>query len=262
MKKSILIIGTAFTTISLMAFGYLNTENTATQCSSQEIDSNEANINTEPAVTFFYDVDSRFMSTVTKEKLHSATSILDFLPKTQTDQVEVYQSVQVIILDDYHQTNQKATGKDEMLTTSQLNLLQTVDYSNNILIRADFQQKNNVTGELGHNYFTPHITIVPEKEAEYIYGKEQLINYLKTGSQEKINLLNPGKLQGGKLYFTVTKKGTIANVKLTATSGYPTIDDTMIELIKNNPGKWLPAENAKGEKVDQKLVFSFGTIGC
>ena len=149
-----------------------------------------------------------------------------------------------------------------MLTPAQLELIQPIDYSANILIRADFQENNKVTSALSHYYFTPHISIVPEKEANYILGKAALINYLKVNSKEKIALVEPGNLKGGKLYFTVTKDGNIANVELAATSGYPTIDNTMLNLMNTVPGMWLPAENANGEKVAQKLVFSFGTIGC
>jgi hypothetical protein len=36
----------------------------------------------------------------------------------------------------------------------------------------------------------------------------------------------------------------------------------MTELITNFPGTWEPAENSKGEKVDQELVVSFGLMGC
>jgi len=36
----------------------------------------------------------------------------------------------------------------------------------------------------------------------------------------------------------------------------------MIELITKTPGEWQPAENYKGEKVDQELVVSFGLMGC
>ena len=36
----------------------------------------------------------------------------------------------------------------------------------------------------------------------------------------------------------------------------------MIELIYKIPGTWQPAENAKGEKIDQELVLSFGLMGC
>ena len=42
------------------------------------------------------------------------------------------------------------------------------------------------------------------------------------------------------------------------TTGYPSIDEKFIELIKNIPGKWIPAENAKGEKMEQEFVFTFG----
>jgi hypothetical protein len=33
-------------------------------------------------------------------------------------------------------------------------------------------------------------------------------------------------------------------------------------MITNMPGKWNPATNSKGEKVDQELVFFFGRQGC
>jgi len=58
------------------------------------------------------------------------------------------------------------------------------------------------------------------------------------------------------------KIGTITNVKLDRTSGYLNMDKTMVELIKNTPGKWKQAENVKGENVDQELVVSFGMVGC
>ena len=70
------------------------------------------------------------------------------------------------------------------------------------------------------------------------------------------------KLQPAKLYFTVSKEGMIENVRLDRTSNFPAVDETMIELITNAPGKWIPAENSKGEKVDQELVVSFGLMGC
>jgi hypothetical protein len=47
------------------------------------------------------------------------------------------------------------------------------------------------------------------------------------------------------------------------TTGYSSLDDKFIELIKNIPGLWIPAENSKGEHVDQELVFTFGPAnGC
>jgi hypothetical protein len=68
-------------------------------------------------------------------------------------------------------------------------------------------------------------------------------------------------LKPAKLFFTVTIKGSIKNVYLDRTSGYPDVDKTMIELISKVPSAWEPAQNTKGEKVDQELVVSFGLIG-
>ena len=113
-----------------------------------------------------------------------------------------------------------------------------------------------------NNYFSPHLTIVPEMQAVYVSGKNSLIEYLKENSKEETSFVLKDKLKAGKLYFTVTKEGKISNAKVRATSGYPSIDEKMIELITNSPGKWEPAKNSEGKKVDQVLVFSFGIIGC
>ena len=52
------------------------------------------------------------------------------------------------------------------------------------------------------------------------------------------------------------------DVILISSSGYDSIDERMVGLITDLPGKWKPAENLKGQKVDEQLVFSFGLIGC
>jgi len=210
---------------------------------------------------FFYDVDSRFMMTISKESLHRARSIRDFLPKDMTEPVVSYKSVSIDIVENNRQMALQETGNSEVLTAAQIRLLRSFDYSTNFFIRADFLEKEK-NGELKDNYFSPHMTIIPETQAFYINGKGALIEYLKENSKEKTTIVEAKKLQPGKVYFTVTKKGTISNVGLLSTSGYPSIDNTMIELITKMPGKWEPAENSKGEKVDQELVFSFGLVGC
>lgn len=109
---------------------------------------------------------------------------------------------------------------------------------------------------------TTHLAVVPEKQAEYEGGKGALMNHLKENSKEARTSQQMDELKPFKLFFKVTKKGAIENIKLDGTSGYLSIDNTMMELITNAPGKWEPAENAKGEKVDQELVVSFGLTGC
>ena len=267
MKKSIIIFCFALTALSLTAF-LINWNDSATNqvdASSSKIaalDKQVLEVSNDNIITdFFYDVGTRFRA-IKKEDLGKAKSIFDFLPEEKTKRIVSYKSVKVIILDDYKQTDISETGNSDILTKAQINLLQSVNYSTNILIRTDYQQKNKETNELEDNYSTPYLTIVPEKQAIYSSGNDALIKYLKENSKEKTTIAQENKLQPGKLYFTVTKKGTITNVNVVQTSGYISIDKTMIELIINLPEKWEPAENSKGEKVDQKLVFSFGLIGC
>lgn len=269
MKKRILIISIVLSTLVLLAFGFINWSDAQIErvkpLSSKDVamdqpfaeDNNEGDL-----VEFFYDVDSRFMRTLTKEDLSKARSINDFLSEDMTQDVITYKSVSIIIIENDGQTEIKETGSSEILTTAQRKLLRDSDYSTNFFVRADYKQKNKDTGVLEDNYFTPYITIVPEKQAVYVDGKDALLAYLKENSKEKTAIVEENKLQPGKLFFTITKKGDVSNVTLGPSSGYPSIDQTMLELITNAPGKWEAAENSKGEKVEQQLVFSFGLVGC
>ena len=56
-------------------------------------------------------------------------------------------------------------------------------------------------------------------------------NYLKDKSFEARANVQVDNLQPAKLYFTVTKTGTIENVKLDRSSNYLDVDKKMIELI-------------------------------
>lgn len=259
-----ILLSLSLTTVGCMsmndsATGQVETSNTQVVAFDQQVvaDSKDRLI-----PKFSYDVDSRFIATLTKEDLHKARSLADLFPGEQTESIVSCHSVWIIILDDYRETEQSAAGVSEVFNPAMINLLQSVDYSANILVKANYRQKNEETDEWRGFYSTPHITIVPEKQAVYIPGKAALIEYLKANSVGKTALVQKDKLKSGKLYFTVSQEGTISDVKLASTSGYPAIDQTMIDIITQAPGKWEAAENAKGEKVDQDLVFSFGTIGC
>ncbi len=242
MKKNILIFCAVLTTFSLMAFGYINWSN------NKQVD-----------LDLVYNVDSRFMTTITKEDLHKATSVLDIVPKKAEGWWEVsFQTVTVAVLQDGDEIS--VIGDDKVLNAAQIKLLQSTDYSTNFYIKARGKNKHPDTGKIEDYVY--YLTVIPEKEAEYTSGHDALIAYLKENSKEKTAIIKEDKLQPGKVSFTITKEGTIANVKLTSTSGYPSVDEALVELITNMPEKWNPATNSKGEKVDQKLVFFFGSEGC
>ena len=268
MKKSTLILSTVFSSLILIIFGFVNSNNSEIG-QSEPIINKTVSINKQVSekaknnifTDFIYDVGPRF-SAIKKREVDKATSITAFLDEKQLQTIVSLKSVSIILINGDKRTDTKTTGHSEKLTTTQLKLLQSFDYSTSFLIRAEYQQINKVTGELEDSYATPHLTIVPEKEANYLKGKYALKKFLKEKSKIARTDVDPKKLKPAKLYFTVTKKGTIENVKLDRSSGYPLVDEKMIELINNTPERWNPAENYKGEKVDQELVVSFGLMGC
>ena len=89
-----------------------------------------------------------------------------------------------------------------------------------------------------------------------------VIEYLKENSKEEVAIIEQDQLSACRVHFTVTKKGTIKNVKLYSTSGYSTVDKMLVEMVSTMPEKWDPATNSKGDNVDQELVFFFGKAGC
>ena len=241
MKKSILVVLTAVGTLALAAFSFLNKEDTT------DLD-------------LVYKVDSRHTATISKNDLHNATSVLDIVPKIATDWWKVeFQKVSVTVIGkDGEET--RFEGNSKTLNAAQVMLLQSTDYSTNFYINASSMKGHPSTGErIDYAYY---FTIIPENEAEYIGGHDKLINYLKEGTKDKTVSINQDQLKPGQVSFTVTKDGTVKNIKLLNTSGYPTIDEALLELISNMPEKWQPATNLKGESVEQELIFFFGEEGC
>lgn len=242
MKKSILIFCSVLTAFSFMAFGYMNWSH-----------------NAKADLDLVYNVDSRFMATITKEDLHKATSVLDIVPKEAKGWWEVsFTTVKVAVLHDDDEIS--VIGDQKELSAAQIKLLQSTDYSTNFYIKARSKTIHPETGKIEDYVY--YLTVIPENEAEYINGHDALIEYLKVSSNDKTAIIKEDKLKPGKVSFTVTKTGTIENVKLNSTSGYPSVDETLIEVVSNMTEKWNPATNSKGEKVDQELVFFFGLQGC
>jgi len=65
-----------------------------------------------------------------------------------------------------------------------------------------------------------------------------------------------------KLYFTINTDGEVSNIYQDDDCGFDKIDRAMLELLKNLPGKWVTAENAACQKMEQELVISYGLVGC
>lgn len=268
MKKKFLFFGVLIIILSFTTYGFINWENikpaseeSALVINNEILPSEQPKKDNKVFEGFIYDIGPRFAA-IKKSDIDNATSINDFFDEEHIERIEKLNAVSVILVIDDKQSEIREIGKNEMLNKEQLTLLHSLDYSTNFIIRTDYLEKNDVSGMLEHAYSTPHLTIVPEKQASHFMTKETLKSYFKENCKDVLENVDPEKFLAAKLYFTVAKDGTVKNVKLDRDSGYPEVDNRMIELINKLPGTWDPAENSQGEKVEQELVISFGLMGC
>ena len=106
------------------------------------------------------------------------------------------------------------------------------------------------------------MTVIPEVEAEYEGGEQAMVRYLRDKMEDQTSFIDMSKVKPGRIKFTVDKKGIIRNVNLDSTVGFSEIDEAFMRHIAMMPGKWAPAKNAKGENIDQELIFFYGSFGC
>ncbi len=256
MKKNILITGATLAVLGLTAFNFMPSKH-------ETITISETSSRIKVGITevdFVYDVDSRFLKTVTKTQAANARTLYNLFSEDETAGMSAFRDIKITVYDLENEQSAKSTSGD--FTSTQIKLLAAAPYSTNFSIEASCTFQNPFSGKMEPYDFVYYMTIVPEKEAAYSAGNEALINYLKMNSTFDIIGVNKKRLSAGKVHFVVSRNGQINSVRLESSSGYEKIDARMMELISNLPGEWTPATNAAGEKVNQELVFSFGTMGC
>jgi hypothetical protein len=209
-----------------------------------------------------FDLAPRFIATVTKEQLRAARTIHDIVPSEPDREIVSYSSVSIRTIVDDKQTDIVAVGTSPVLDRAQLELLRSLDYSSDFLVRSEFTERDPATGLTRGNYASPHVTIVPEHQAANSLGKEALVAHVRNGTTALAHVVDPKALRAGMVQFTVDRTGTVAKLRLTGSSGYPLLDQRVLELLNTLPGTWQAATNAAGEAVEQDFVFSFGVVGC
>lgn len=268
MKKSILFFGIALIILGVSAYSFVDWDDKEiAKLETSEISEVNSNTGTSSEKKknifdgFIYDIGPRF-APINKEIVKNATSIDAFYDEILLKEIETLKSVTVILVIDDEQSEIRKIGYSSEFNEAQLEFLKSIDYDTNFIVRSEYLKKNVETGELEDSYSSPHLTVVPAKKATYFMGIETLKNYFKENCKEELVNVDPEKLLPAKIFFTVNKNGTIENAHQDRPSGYPEVDKKMIELINNLPGSWEPAENSKGEIVEQELVVSFGLMGC
>ncbi len=219
MKKRLLFVCAVLATFSLMAFSYMNWSNHSTDHEVKPYSATYipeyyfVNLNNKQAdPDFFYEVDSRFLKTITKTDLQNAKTVSDIFSDNEIKGIESFRDVNIVILPRNEDKFEK--GDSNEFNSAQLNLLRSTDYSTNICIEAFCNRKISETGKIEEQCFVYYITIVPEKEyvmsnVHYLSGK-LIVQYLK----DAISFVSVYNLSGEKLYdLDLPGVGTISGFK-------------------------------------------------
>ena len=263
MKRLTIIASTVIITFTLTAFTYSNRNGTPTNKPSCQATKEIA------PPSFFYNLSSYAINTISKEKIHNAITISDLIPEYTIQEdlnnnITSLRDVKIRVEEEGALCTgpMSEKGNGNSLCHEQINLLKTSDYSATFFLEGYLTNYDSEGGSNYDRYFNYNMTVVPEHQATYKAGNESFIDYLTTECQATIAKVQSGNLKSGKISFIVNKKGGISNLDINSTCGYPSVDERMIELMNNLPNAWNVATNGKGEKVNQTLVFSYGLGGC
>jgi TonB family protein len=206
-----------------------------------------------------YEVRAKETRPVTVETLNRSKSLVDFIPGYPESWISSYVSVEILTSSDGIQ--HKATGPNQLLTAEQKNILSSAGLGANIIVNVIYKYDDLATNSVEKKQVNVSMTVVPETEAEYVGGREELNKYLRKNVSDRIPKEASAKLKQGMIVFTVNEEGEIVNAKISNTSGDPATDKLFVEAINNMP-KWKPAQNSKGVKVRQGFEFSIVVGGC
>ncbi|AUC82432.1 energy transducer TonB [Lacinutrix sp. Bg11-31] len=251
----LIFIAFSFTNCKVSNESELNIKDTA------QLESEDQNMTPgESESEYYYGISSRFEA-ISKTDLYNATTIFPFNRDHENEKIESVNSTEIIIIENDRQTEKRIYGTSEKLNESQKALFKSLDYNTHFSMKTLFQEKNTDALINEEKKFNPHYTITPEKEAVYTEGEDAILNYLIINSKEETANLDNKKVRPAKIYFTITKEGTIKHVRIDRTTGYSILDKKLTELISNIPGQWQPAKNNNGKIIEQEFAFTFGPKG-
>ena len=158
-----------------------------------------------------------------------------------------------------------AQSSSDKLTAEQKNMLYNVDLNTNINIKIMFKYKSQLGYNFGDNTRVTEgkvlVTVVPETEAEYPGGFEQMSAYLVKNVFDKISEKSVSwKIHQAIVKFTINEEGQIVNAKISRTSTDSKADKLLLDAFNKMPA-WKPAKNSKGVKVKQEFSIPFGDGG-
>jgi TonB family protein len=208
-----------------------------------------------------YDVRGKYKHPATKDKLNDARSMSDLIPYYPASWITSYISTEILVTEDGNAL--RAAGINETLSADQISLLGSAGFGADIEININYLTRDFTTADSENRTMNYSATVIPDTEAEFPDGYQQLKQYLKETAIDKISDKDAEQLEFAVVRFTVNEDGGIANAQVSRTSGDPLIDELLLEAISKMP-RWSAAEDSNGIKVSQEFEFTVqgGSVGC
>jgi hypothetical protein len=193
---------------------------------------------------------------IQEAKLDKINTLTDLDKLYPASWVREYISVEISAYKNGIQT--KASGISDVLNQEQKELIRLADLSSDIAVIVTYIPNNSLKNNPAKQYDFK-VTIMPDKNAIYSEGVEQLNQYLQENS---IANIKAGSFTGYDLTaikFTITEQGDISDIKVAMPSKDTKIDKMLVEAISKMPS-WKPAAFSNGLKVKQDFVLTIGNM--
>ena len=206
-----------------------------------------------------YDLNPLYSHAIKKDKLVNVKTIGDIIPQYPYNWIHSYVSVEFSMTCAGKLI--KVVGTNDKLNTDLQKMLPLVDLGSEIVINVYYKTKNPVTNILEDSKMNFVATLIPDVEAEFLGGKDELIKLIKQDIAYRIPESTLKKLKTTSIKFTINENGDVTNAIISRTSSDLKIDKLLLDVINKIP-KWKPAQNINGTKVRQDFRFGLGVPGC
>ncbi len=193
---------------------------------------------------------------IQEDKLDKINTLTDLDKRYPTAWVKAYISVEISAYKNGIQT--KALGMSDVLNQAQKDLIRLADRNNDIAVIVTYIPNNSLKNNPAKQYDFK-VTIIPDQNATYAEGTEQLIQYLQKNS---IANIEAGSFTGYDLTavkFTITEQGYVTDIQVAMPSKDKKIDEMLVTAISKMPN-WKPAAFSNGLKVKQNFVLTIGNM--
>ncbi|MDW3650301.1 MAG: energy transducer TonB [Bacteroidia bacterium] len=209
-----------------------------------------------------YEVQSTYKKAVKEEQLHGARTMLDINPGYPQNWIKETDYISSeLVLNDQGKVI-KALGNNDILNSEQQSVLKMAEIGSNIDVAIKYYSENVVTKERVVNTMSFRLSLIPEIEASYPGGYDELKAYLKKQVIDVIGEEKGKKIDLAKVKFAINTHGKACDARISESSGSQEIDRLLLESVARMPA-WKPAQDVNGKKIKQEFEFIMGMkAGC